>query len=141
MSGGQQRTVRIAASLGGSTPIILGDLVVGLDRNWTQLVTVAIVHAAGSTELSGDIVLEGTNGAVVVSLIGTILKEASGGQLRALWEAVEGLTNMLAFCPRCRLVHRGSGSAKPHERRIPRRRNPVLLEAELSCPGPISIMG
>jgi hypothetical protein len=36
--------------------------------------------------------------------------------------------------PRCRLVRCGSGSAKPHERRIPRRRNPVLLEANILAP-------
>ena len=46
MSGGEQRLLRIAASLGGTTPIILGDEAVGLDRRWTELVGIAIVHAA-----------------------------------------------------------------------------------------------
>lgn len=59
MSGGERRLLRIAASLGGTTPIILGDEVTGLDRKWTELVSTAIVHAAGFTESTSDIVTEG----------------------------------------------------------------------------------
>jgi len=56
MSGGQRRLLRIAASLGGTTPIILADEVAGLDRVWTELVSIAIVHAAGFTESTSDVV-------------------------------------------------------------------------------------
>lgn len=46
-SGGEQRVLRIAASLGADSPVILGDEVTGIDRNITQLVLAAIAHAAG----------------------------------------------------------------------------------------------
>ena len=58
MSGGEQRLLRIAASLGGTTPIVLGDEIVGLDHRWTELVRIAIAHAAGFTEPTSDIVYE-----------------------------------------------------------------------------------
>ena len=58
MSGGEKRLLRIAASLGGSAPIMLGDEIAGLDRQRTELVSVAIVHAAGFTETTSDIVIE-----------------------------------------------------------------------------------
>lgn len=57
MSGGEQRLMRIAASLGGTTPIVLGDEVVGLDRRLTELVSTAIIHAGGFTEPTSDIVI------------------------------------------------------------------------------------
>lgn len=47
LSGGEQRVLRIAASLGADSPIILGDEITGLDRNTTALVLAAIAHAAG----------------------------------------------------------------------------------------------
>lgn len=47
MSGGEQRLMRIAASIGGTTPIMLGDEVAGLDRRLTELVSIALIHAAG----------------------------------------------------------------------------------------------
>ena len=59
MSGGETRLLSIAASLGGTTPIILGDDVAGLDRGWTELVAAAIVHAAGFTEPTRGFSLEG----------------------------------------------------------------------------------
>ena len=58
MSGGQRRLLRIAASLGGNLPIVLGDEVAGLDRLWTELVSIAIIHAAGFTETASDVVIE-----------------------------------------------------------------------------------
>ncbi|MEO7015108.1 MAG: hypothetical protein ABI067_01030 [Leifsonia sp.] len=58
MSGGQRRLLNIAASLGGTTPIILADEVAGLDRMWTELVSIAIVHAAGFTKTTSDVVME-----------------------------------------------------------------------------------
>jgi hypothetical protein len=58
-SGGEKRLLRIAASLGGSsTSIVLGDEVAGLDRFRIELVSIAIIHAAGFTETTSDIVLE-----------------------------------------------------------------------------------
>lgn len=56
MSGGEQRLMRIAASIGGTTPIVLGDEVAGLDRRLTELVSIALIHAAGFTEPTGDVV-------------------------------------------------------------------------------------
>lgn len=50
MSGGQQRFLRIAASLAVDEPIVLGDEVTGLDRKHVHLVLAAIAHSAGMTE-------------------------------------------------------------------------------------------
>lgn len=47
LSGGEQRVLRIAASLGADSPIILGDELTGLDRTTTALVLAAIAHTAG----------------------------------------------------------------------------------------------
>lgn len=58
MSGGEKRLLSIAASIGGTTPIALGDEIVGLDRRLTELVSIAIVHAAGFTETTSDLVVE-----------------------------------------------------------------------------------
>jgi hypothetical protein len=44
MSGGEQRLVRIAASLGADFPIILADELSGLDRDWLSLVLAAVAH-------------------------------------------------------------------------------------------------
>lgn len=58
MSGGEQRLLQIVASLGGTSPIILGDVVAGLDRKIAELVSVAIAHAAGFTVPTSDVVTE-----------------------------------------------------------------------------------
>jgi hypothetical protein len=58
LSGGERRVLSIVASLGGTTPIVLGDEVAGLDRRWTELVSTAIIHAAGFIEPTSDIVYE-----------------------------------------------------------------------------------
>lgn len=47
LSGSEQRVLRIAASLGADSPIILGDELTGLDRTTTALVLAAIAHTAG----------------------------------------------------------------------------------------------
>ncbi|QNE48706.1 hypothetical protein F1C58_16745 (plasmid) [Glaciihabitans sp. INWT7] len=65
MSGGEQRLLRIAASIGGTTLIDLGSEVAGLDRRLTELVSVAIIHAAGFTEPTRNIVWEGDDRVVV----------------------------------------------------------------------------
>lgn len=44
MSGGERRYLRIAASLGGDSPIILADDLAGLDREHLALVLAAIAH-------------------------------------------------------------------------------------------------
>ncbi len=49
-SGGEQRLVRIAASLLGGPPVDLAEEVPGLDRPHQVLVLAAIAHAAGSHE-------------------------------------------------------------------------------------------
>jgi len=46
-SGGEQRIVRIAASLAAGHPVSLRDAIPGLDRRNMALVTTAIRHAAG----------------------------------------------------------------------------------------------
>jgi len=46
-SGGEQRVLRIAASIGAEEPVILGDEVSGIDRDQMKLVLAAITHAAG----------------------------------------------------------------------------------------------
>ena len=58
MSGRQRRILNIAASLGGTTPIILADEVAGLDRIWIELVSIAIVHAAGFAKFTTDLLIE-----------------------------------------------------------------------------------
>jgi hypothetical protein len=47
-SGGEQRLLAIAASLGGCRRINLGDVLASLDRSVTALVLAAVAHAAGS---------------------------------------------------------------------------------------------
>lgn len=49
-SGGEQRLVRIAASLLGGRPVDLNDDVAGLDREAMSLVLAALAHANGSHE-------------------------------------------------------------------------------------------
>lgn len=51
-SGGEQRVVRIAASLLGGVPVDLSEDVPGLDRRNLALVLAAIAHANGSHEHS-----------------------------------------------------------------------------------------
>ena len=51
LSGGEQRLLRIAASIGSTDATVnLGDCLTGLDRPRLQLVLAAIAHAAGSHE-------------------------------------------------------------------------------------------
>lgn len=49
LSGGERRFLRIAASLAGDEPIVLGDEVAGLDHKHANLVLAGIAAAAGST--------------------------------------------------------------------------------------------
>lgn len=51
-SGGERRFLLLAASLAGSEPVVLGDVVPGLDRDHLDLVLAAIAHAGGSHEHS-----------------------------------------------------------------------------------------
>lgn len=55
-SGGEQRVLRIAASLLGGTPVNLYEELPGLDREHVELVLAAVAHAAGSHQHSGDLV-------------------------------------------------------------------------------------
>lgn len=50
MSGGEQRFLRIAASIGAQESIVVGDEICGLDRTHLQLVLAAVAHAAGMHE-------------------------------------------------------------------------------------------
>jgi len=46
-SGGERRILRLAASLGGEVPVVLGDAVTGLDVQNIKALTAAIQHASG----------------------------------------------------------------------------------------------
>lgn len=51
-SGGEQRVIRLAASLLGGPPVQLAEDVAGLDRENAILVLAAVAHAAGAHEMS-----------------------------------------------------------------------------------------
>lgn len=50
LSGGEQRLLRIVASLAGGEPVSLADNIPGLDRELTDLVLAALAHAGGTHE-------------------------------------------------------------------------------------------
>lgn len=52
LSGGERRFLMLAASLAEDVPVVLGDLVTGLDRENLDLVLAAIAHAGGSHQHS-----------------------------------------------------------------------------------------
>ena len=52
LSGGERRFLLLAASLAEDVPVVLGDLVSGLDRENLDLVLAAIAHAGGSHQHS-----------------------------------------------------------------------------------------
>lgn len=64
-SGGEQRTLRIAAALLGGQPVNMYEDIPGLDRNHLDLVLAAVAHAGGSHEHS-DLVPD-PNGRMVTS--------------------------------------------------------------------------
>lgn len=66
LSGGEQRLLRIAASIGSSEVMVnLSDDISGLDRPTLRLVLAAIAHAAGSHEHS-DMVIDHDKGTYVI---------------------------------------------------------------------------
>jgi hypothetical protein len=46
-SGGEQRILRLAASLAGGVPVDLGDTLTGLDNHNINLLIAAVLHASG----------------------------------------------------------------------------------------------
>ena len=64
-SGGEQRVLRIVASLAGGEPVHLGAVLPGLDRNVLNLVLAAVAHANGSHE-HADIRLDHDRGVSVL---------------------------------------------------------------------------
>lgn len=52
LSGGERRFLMLAASLAEDVPVVLGDLVSGLDRENLDLLLAAIAHAGGSHQHS-----------------------------------------------------------------------------------------
>src|SRR5215207_2428442 len=52
LSGGERRFLMLAASLAENVPVVLGDVVSGLDRENLDLVLAAIAHAGGSHQHS-----------------------------------------------------------------------------------------
>lgn len=71
LSGGEQRIVRIAASLLGGPPVNLADNLPGLDRRGVNLVLAALAHAAGSHEGS-ELVYEDDGAFVGLRPVGTL---------------------------------------------------------------------
>ncbi len=53
-SGGERRTLLLAASIAGGTPVNLCDTVPGIDRRNASLVVGAVAHAAGLTDPETD---------------------------------------------------------------------------------------
>lgn len=49
-SAGEQKMLRMAASIAGHTPVILGDTITGLDNRNMQILVSAIIHAAGQRQ-------------------------------------------------------------------------------------------
>ncbi len=68
LSGGEQRLLRLVASIGGGRPVNLADALAGLDRGVLQLVLAAIAHAAGSHEHS-DVRVDDTGAPLAVDLL------------------------------------------------------------------------
>ena len=58
LSSGEQRLLRIAASIGSdeATPVNLGDVLSGLDRPTLRLVLAAVAHAGGSHQHSSLVI-------------------------------------------------------------------------------------
>ena len=52
LSGGERRFLMLAASLAEDVPVVLGDVVPGLDRENLNLVLAALAHAGGSHQHS-----------------------------------------------------------------------------------------
>jgi hypothetical protein len=70
LSGGEKRFLNIAASLGGSWPVILNDVLPGLDRDLLDLVLAAAAHAAGSHQ--GTVIVENPDGSMRFDHPGTL---------------------------------------------------------------------
>jgi hypothetical protein len=49
-SRGEQKMLRMAASIAGHTPVILGDTITGIDDHNIQIVIRAILHASGERQ-------------------------------------------------------------------------------------------
>jgi hypothetical protein len=53
LSGGERRFLDVVASIGEAVPVVLSDVLSGLDRGNVMLVLAAVSHASGSHEHSG----------------------------------------------------------------------------------------
>lgn len=49
-SRGEQKMLRMAASIAGHTPVILGDTITGIDDHNIQIIVKAILHASGKRQ-------------------------------------------------------------------------------------------
>ena len=52
-SGGERRMLRLAASLAGQAPVILGDAITGIDDANTGLLVKAVLHTSGQRQFPG----------------------------------------------------------------------------------------
>jgi hypothetical protein len=50
LSGGEKRFLGLVASMGGTEPVVLGDVLSGLDRDVVDLILAAVAHSTGSHE-------------------------------------------------------------------------------------------
>jgi hypothetical protein len=49
-SSGEQKMLRVAASLAGQAPVVLGDAITGLDNLNVQILVKAVLHASGQRQ-------------------------------------------------------------------------------------------
>ena len=54
-SNGEQKMLRMAASLAGQAPVILGDIITGLDHRNIRILVKAILHASGQRQFPADL--------------------------------------------------------------------------------------
>jgi hypothetical protein len=70
LSGGEQRFLRLVASIGGAEPVVLSDALSGLDRDIVDLILAAVAHTSGSHE--GVTVTHDADGNASLNRVGTL---------------------------------------------------------------------
>lgn len=70
LSGGEQRFLRLVASIGDDEPVVLSDALSGLDRDIVDLILAAVAHTSGSHE--GVTVTHDADGKATLNRVGTL---------------------------------------------------------------------
>lgn len=70
LSGGEKRFLRLVASIGGAEPVVLGDVLPGLDREIVVLILAAVAHTAGTHE--GVTITHDADGKATLNRVGTL---------------------------------------------------------------------